>query len=744
MGLETNKNNFKILFISLLVIFCSGVIYLGYLSRPDNFTSREVRTVICAREMIASGNYLIPTLSGEPRFRKPPLPYWLISLTTQLNNGRITNTSSRIPSVISGMFVLLLTWWWALQLKADGNPKPALLSPLILGMIPLFFLDVRSSEAEILLCFFILSASYFFWKASTTSEISGKYLLLAYLFIAGGVLTKGPLALIMPLLPYIMIRKKSFFKEWKWHAIGLMLAAIPVGVWVLAVYAYYPESIRIFIKELFVKRFGGDAKHAEPFYYYLILLLAQFIVFIPILFSAVQKTFKNKPEYRFNLYFILLNLFWLSVMSSKQRHYVIPVLPHLSIVLGSWLSEQAEKDWAYKYFSVISYILAAGVLLFGLVLLPKSILIIVIVLISTLLVMFLPRHFTMPGLWKSAIFFIAMMHLGDHFVTHTGNRLLYEQLMAKWIHNQPIGKTKPVFVEKPTELMAFYFFDIKDYVSPDDKEFITKSDYFIVEGEERITSFLTDDRFYLVKGIDKIRKGRKKHQIAVFGKMNTEKDNLFHYRLLFLCDKGNRNYISKNVASNLDLRTFYAIIPEINPLASLSLFSKGKQMKWDQTYLPVLNNGVELICKFDPLSSLYSRSWFNDAAYWGVTPDLLQRRTFFNDRYFLWTIDQADVSSEIHHLEKELGASSSLFKLVFFQQSLSNTNDIPVEYIRRLKEKGAVIINELTTDNVGAIDMQMEYNQVICRTRDASGNIIHTYFYPTGTGVLNIQNQMDR
>lgn len=45
------------------------------LDAPPNNKRAEIRPIICAREMLASGNYLVPTEGGVVRLAKPPLSY---------------------------------------------------------------------------------------------------------------------------------------------------------------------------------------------------------------------------------------------------------------------------------------------------------------------------------------------------------------------------------------------------------------------------------------------------------------------------------------------------------------------------------------------------------------------------------------------------------------------------------------------------------------------------------------------
>lgn len=723
MGIKITENGFKSILILFLIIVCSGIVYFSYVSIPDNFAKREVRTVICAREMIHSGNYLIPTLGGETRFEKPPLQYWLISLSAKLNHGLLTNASSRIPSIIAGILVLILTWWWTLQLNANDDRKKALLSPLVLIIIPLFFLDVRSSEAEALLCFFILAASYFFWKASTTSEVSGKNLIVAYLFVAGGVLTKGPLALIMPLLPYIAVRRKAFLKEWKWHVIGLIILILPVGLWMLAAYIYYPESINIFIKELFTKRFGEEAQHTEPFYYYLLLLLGQFAIFVPLFFTAFKKKFKKKSDIKFNLYFIILNLIWLSIMSSKQRHYMEPVFPHLSILAGVWLGDQINNGWVSRYFNILSWALAAAVLLFGFMLLPQSLALLVTAIVAAIVVIFFQKRLPIPGLWKTALFFLALMHLSNFFVTYTGNRLLPEQLMANWINNQPIPKDQIAFEKSPDELLIYYLDPLKQTLSSKNKNFHNTYDYFFVEDKDPVERFLNDKQFYLIKRVDKVKKGKTKPYLAFFGKTPEKPDESFRYSLLFLSNDGESTLNTKEVSAKIKLKTLYAIVPETNPLLPLSPVSINNRRKWNQSYLPLLRQGVELICRFDPDTSLFRRAWFHNASYWGVTPEILQRRSFFNDRYSLWTLDREDMEHGMNQLEDELKTSSSLLKFVFVQTSTGKGEEIPADDIKRLEGLGAIILNNLMVDNSCDAMLNLGYDHVELGSMDLNGNV---------------------
>src|SRR5919107_223856 len=63
----------------VLLLLPAAMLYptLGFhLLEPD-----EGRYAQIPREMLAHGNWVVPTLQGEPYLDKPPLMYWLVALS---------------------------------------------------------------------------------------------------------------------------------------------------------------------------------------------------------------------------------------------------------------------------------------------------------------------------------------------------------------------------------------------------------------------------------------------------------------------------------------------------------------------------------------------------------------------------------------------------------------------------------------------------------------------------------------
>src|SRR5947209_15740704 len=61
-----------------------------------------------AREMLESGDWVVPTFNFKPRTAKPALLYWLQALAYR--QFGVNEFSARLPSVIAGALAVLITY----------------------------------------------------------------------------------------------------------------------------------------------------------------------------------------------------------------------------------------------------------------------------------------------------------------------------------------------------------------------------------------------------------------------------------------------------------------------------------------------------------------------------------------------------------------------------------------------------------------------------------------------------------
>src|SRR5689334_5072069 len=164
------------------------------LALPD-----EGRYVGVAWEMVRSGNWLVPTLDTLPFFHKPPLFYWLSAgaIATFGNYewaGRLPTVLAATAAVI-GLFSFLRRWL--------GQPT-ALTALLIIVTMPYVFVGAQFANLDMLVAACItgtiLCAADVVLANRHRQHLPALTLVRAYLFAALGVLAKGLIAIVIPVL----------------------------------------------------------------------------------------------------------------------------------------------------------------------------------------------------------------------------------------------------------------------------------------------------------------------------------------------------------------------------------------------------------------------------------------------------------------------------------------------------------------------------------------------------------------
>ncbi|HOB75359.1 MAG TPA: glycosyltransferase family 39 protein [Phycisphaerae bacterium] len=159
-----------------------------------------------SREMRLSGDWVLPTFMGQPWFRKPPLPYWLVAGTSYLfpNDPQtglpVTPVSARLPSGLAALGTILLLWKLA---SAMFGPRAGIVTAVIASSTILFLLYAPNATAEMPLTFCCVWAYLHFWYAVTAKQPGRQrlHMLLFYVALGMGMLAKGPAPVAMVGLP---------------------------------------------------------------------------------------------------------------------------------------------------------------------------------------------------------------------------------------------------------------------------------------------------------------------------------------------------------------------------------------------------------------------------------------------------------------------------------------------------------------------------------------------------------------
>ncbi len=358
----------------LLLLVVSAIIF-GFKVSERDFWGRhgEARRAEVSREMVASGDWLIPHLNGEPFVTKPPLYYWFVALTFTLT-GKFDELSARLPSIISAALGVLVTyfWGWALFSKRVG-----LFAGLILATSFLYGGMARSAEIDIMLTLFTTASLWCFTKGyqqkRKTSTFFGKprnvatlWYLLAWGCIGLGTLTKNSIGLAVPLLAvsgFILVTR-----EWKlimetkpWW--GILLVLILVMPWFILVYQRIPNFFDVLNQETFGRYTDPEGTpHLEPFYYYIpsLAAFAPWVIFLPgtIISWFSRRTQRLSPFHLFLIIASLTTFLLFSSVGSKREYYLLPLYPILAILVAQYWDEYVfmkrvnRNRWTWKAMDI--------------------------------------------------------------------------------------------------------------------------------------------------------------------------------------------------------------------------------------------------------------------------------------------------------------------------------------------------------------------------------------------------------
>ena len=337
-----------------------------------------------AREMLETGDWISPTLNYEPRFAKPAFTYWLISGSYSLFG--VNEFAARFPSAFSGLCVVLLQY--AFVFRWLGAPL-ALLSSIMLLLNPEFLAINRMVITDPELVVFTTLAGYSFWTALQSSVKNGRWWFVSFYFAMGfGMLVKGPVGIIIPLvgvIPYLTLTRqwKAFWRQ-GFPLIGIALVILVAAPWYLAMFQIHAEAYWDAAQANTTGRFMSPMEgHGGTLLFYVPILLLGFFpwsAFLPsVLYQSLKKwkTYWNGqafalPEHNLEFFlslWVVGLLVFFTLSATRLPHYIYPLFPAAALLVAMWwkrfLEHSGFSDWRVSRWFLLGIGYGLGIAIIG-------------------------------------------------------------------------------------------------------------------------------------------------------------------------------------------------------------------------------------------------------------------------------------------------------------------------------------------------------------------------------------------
>jgi 4-amino-4-deoxy-L-arabinose transferase len=339
----------------------------------------ETRYAEIPREMLASGDWIVPHLNGLRYFEKPVLGYWLTAGAIRLFGENAF--AVRFPSAAAAGLTALLLFAWARKFPGSTSARPRDDAvPLLAAAVFLLSFEVFALGVfcvlDGLLSLSVTAAVVTLYFAYDQRTARARMVLLIAAGLACGLafLTKGFLALAIPvvvIVPFALWQgrlRTCLRTAW----VPLVVAGLTVLPWGILIHRREPDFWHYFFWVEHIERFVAPQKsqHPFPFWFYVPVLLGGAMPWTPLVGTIVQGVryvgVKN-PMIRLAICWLVMPFLLFSASSGKLGTYILPCYPPLALLIAVGLLGCLRKGDAVA-FVIGVWVCVAGAAVFCLAL----------------------------------------------------------------------------------------------------------------------------------------------------------------------------------------------------------------------------------------------------------------------------------------------------------------------------------------------------------------------------------------
>jgi hypothetical protein len=336
---------------ALLALACLALFLPGFFSLQP-MDRDEPRFAQATKQMLETGDYVSIRFQDEARNKKPVGIYWMQSLAVTgaqalgVDEPRARIWIYRLPSLAGAVAAVLLTYWAALAFMGRMG---ALLAALLFASTLVLGVEARLAKTDAVVAATVVAAMgalarvYLARGAPALSPQGGlaawRLPAIFWTAIGIGVLVKGPITPMAPLLAFLALAVKD--RAWRWAGAlkplaGLGWTLLLVAPWFTLIMietdgAFLRDSLG---KDMLGKVSAGQEAHGAPPLTYFAAFWATAWPLAP--FAALAAPFvfaqRRAAEFAFLLAWLAPSWIIFELTPTKLPHYVLPLYPAIALL----------------------------------------------------------------------------------------------------------------------------------------------------------------------------------------------------------------------------------------------------------------------------------------------------------------------------------------------------------------------------------------------------------------------------
>ncbi|MGI6242918.1 MAG: ArnT family glycosyltransferase [Prevotella sp.] len=311
--------------VILLIVLGLFTFFVNLEQLPSDIM--EMRNLVTAREIVHDGNWLVPTMNGELRLQKPPLPTWVAGAVETVSPDNL-GLQRAAAGVMGSLWVLFL--FLTVRKLSKDDDLPVVTAVVFMTCYNLVLMG-RSATWDIYCHSWMMGAIYFLTCGLLEQRREWLHFMVAGLLLGLSFLSKGPVSFYALLLPYLLVfgfmARPRLKGKWAPIAVMILLMLVVGGWWYVYLLVKHPAEMS---QVIHVETGAWSNHNVRPWYYYWQFFLEMgawaVLMLAALAYPYWVKRLKLSREYILSFGWAIGVLVLLSLMPEKKTRYLLPML----------------------------------------------------------------------------------------------------------------------------------------------------------------------------------------------------------------------------------------------------------------------------------------------------------------------------------------------------------------------------------------------------------------------------------